>query len=125
METASALSAKDARDVVVFVVGSAYFQVVASEARLETAQAALASMRELNAQVADQFKSEVSPEIDTLRATVELHTTEQRVTDAANDLEKDKLTLDRITGIPLGQAWTPAGDYDYVALANDAANGLA
>jgi outer membrane protein TolC len=122
METASALSAKDARDVVVFVVGSAYFQVVASEARLETAQAALASMRELNAQVADQFKSDVSPEIDTLRATVELHTTEQRVTDAANDLEKDKLTLDRITGIPLGQAWTPAGEYDYVALASDAAN---
>jgi outer membrane protein TolC len=122
METASALSAKDARDVVVFVVGSAYFQVVASEARLETAQAALASRRELNAQVADQFKSDVSPEIDTLRATVELHTTEQRVTDAANDLEKDKLTLDRITGIPLGQAWTPAGDYDYVVLASDAAN---
>ena len=122
MEIASTLSAKDARDVVVFVVGSAYFQVVASAARLETAQAALASMRELNTQVADQFKAEVSPEIDTLRASVELHTTEQRVTDAANDLEKDKLTLDRITGIPLDQAWTPGGDYGYIALPNDEGN---
>jgi outer membrane protein TolC len=121
-EAASALSSKDARDVVVFVVGAAYFQVVASQARLETAQAALTSMRELDTQVADQFKSEVSPEIDTLRARVELHTTEQRLTDATNDLEKDKLTLDRITGIPLDQAWTPAGDYGYVALPNDEAN---
>jgi outer membrane protein TolC len=122
METASELSAKDARDVVFYVVGAAYFQVVASQARLETAQAELASMRELNTQVADQFKSEVSPEIDTLRASVELHTTEQRVTDAANDLEKDKLTLDRITGIPLDQAWSPSGDYGYVALPSDTAN---
>jgi len=118
-EAASALASKDARDVVVFAVGAAYFQVVASQAELETAQAALASARELDTQVADQYKSEVSPEIDRLRADVELHTAEQRVTDAANDLEKDKLTLDRITGIPLDQAWTPAGDYGYVALLPD------
>jgi len=118
-EAASALASKDARDVVVFAVGAAYFQVVASQARLETAQAALASSRELDTQVADQYKSEVSPEIDRLRADVELHTAEQRVTDAANDLEKDKLTLDRITGIPLDQAWSPAGDYGYVALLPD------
>jgi outer membrane protein TolC len=122
IETASALSAKDARDVVVFVVGAAYFQVVASRARLETAKAALASMRELNTQVADQFKSEISPEIDTLRADVELHSTEQRVTNAQNDLEKDKLTLDRITGIPLDQAWSPAGEYGYVALPSNPGN---
>jgi outer membrane protein TolC len=120
LEAASALDTKDARDVVVFAVGAAYFQVVASQARVETEQAALASARELDSQVADQYKSEVSPEIDTLRAHVELHTAEQRLTDAINDLEKDKLTLDRITGIPLEQAWTPAGDYGYVALLPDA-----
>lgn len=113
LEDASALETKDARDVVVFVVGAAYFQVVASEAQLRTAQAALASARELDSQVADQYRSEVSPEIDTLRADVELHTAEQRVTNAANQLEKDKLTLDRVTGIPLDQAWAPDRDYDY------------
>lgn len=63
LEDASALSARDARDVVVFIVGAAYFQVVASQARLDTAKASLASMRELNTQVADQFKSEVSPKL--------------------------------------------------------------
>lgn len=118
LESASILSTKDARDVVVFAVGAAYFQVVASQARLATAQAALASARELDEQVANQFKSEVSPEIDALRAHVELRTTEQRVVDAANDLEKDKLTLDRITGIPLEQSWAPSRDYDYTPLAN-------
>jgi len=120
LEAASALGTKDARDVVVFAVGAAYFQVVASQARVETERAALASTRELDTQVADQYKAEVSPEIDTLRADVELHTAEQRLTDAINDLEKDKLTLDRITGIPLDQAWTPAGNYGYVALLPDA-----
>lgn len=120
LEDASALGTKDARDVVVFAVGAAFFQVVASTARVETAEAALASARELDTQVADQYKSEVSPEIDTLRADVELHTAEQRLTDAVNDLEKDKLTLNRITGIPLEQAWTPKGNYGFVALIPDA-----
>lgn len=118
-EAASALGTKDARDVVVYAVGAAYFQVIASQARVETERAALASACELDTQVAHQYKSEVSPEIDTLRADVELHTAEQRLTDAVNDLEKDKLTLDRITGIPLEQAWSPAGDYGYVALLPD------
>src|ERR1700756_3020134 len=43
LESASALSAKDARDIVVYAVGTAYFQAVASQARVATADAALAS----------------------------------------------------------------------------------
>jgi outer membrane protein TolC len=116
LEAASVLNTKDARDVVVFAVGAAYFQVVASQARLATAKAALASAQELNTQVTNQYNSEVSPEIDALRAKVELRTAEQRVVDATNDLKKDKLTLDRITGIPLAQAWVPSRDYGYSAL---------
>jgi outer membrane protein TolC len=116
LESASALSAKDARDIVVYAVGTAYFQVVASEARLATAKAALASAQELDAQVTNQYKSEVSPEIDTLRAGVELRSAEQRVVDAGNDLEKDKLTLDRVTGVPLAQQWSPSREYEYTPL---------
>lgn len=70
-EQASALSTRDARDVVVYAVGIAYLQVVASAARVETAQAQLASARELDQQTADQLKNEVSPEIDSIRAQVE------------------------------------------------------
>jgi outer membrane protein TolC len=118
IESASALSTKDSRDIVVYAVGTAYFQVLASEARLATAHAALASAQELNNQVTNQYKSEVSPEIDALRARVELGTAEQRVVDATNDLEKDKLTLDRVTGIPLAQKWTAGREYGYTALPN-------
>ncbi|HTU44818.1 MAG TPA: TolC family protein [Bryobacteraceae bacterium] len=118
-EAASALSTKDARDVVVFAVGTAYFQVVASQARLATAKAALASAQEFATQVAHQYEAEVAPEIDSLRAAVELSAAQQRVTDASNDLEKDKLTLDRITGIPLEQQWSPAREYSFSALGQD------
>jgi outer membrane protein TolC len=118
LESASTLSTKDARDIVVYAVGTAYFQVLASEARLATARAALATAQELNNQVANQYKSEVSPEIDTLRARVELKTAGQRVVNATNDLEKDKLTLDRVTGIPLAQKWSPTREYGYTPLAN-------
>src|ERR1700733_11909737 len=50
LEWASAPSTKDSRDIVVYAVGTAYFQVGASEARLVTAHAALASAQELNNQ---------------------------------------------------------------------------
>ena len=116
LEVASALSTKDSRDVVTFAVGSAFFQVVASQARLNTTDAALSSAQELQRQVTDQYNAELSPEIDSIRAQVELKTAEQRVVDATNDLEKDKLTLDRITGLSLQQAWTPSQVYAYTPL---------
>jgi outer membrane protein TolC len=117
-ETASALSARDSRDVVVLAVGT-YFQVVASEARLATTRAALASAQKFQAQVAHEFESEVAPEIDSIRASVALHAAEQRVADAENDFEKDKLTLDRIAGIPLEQQWSPAHEYSYSPLSEE------
>jgi outer membrane protein TolC len=116
LEAASLLNTKDARDVVVFAVGAAFFQVIASEARVHTAQAQLASARELDNQVANQFKSEVSPEIDAIRAQVERQTAEQRLINASNDLEKDKLTLGRITGIPFEQPFTLRGAAEYYPL---------
>jgi outer membrane protein TolC len=119
LESASLLNSKDARDVVVLAVGAAYFQVIASEAQLATTKAALASARELETQITNQYKAEVSPEIEMLRAQVESSTAEQRVVNAANDLEKDKLTLDRITGIPLAQAWTPDREYGYAPLGSN------
>jgi outer membrane protein TolC len=88
-EQASQLSIQDSRDVVVFAVGTAYMQVIASAARVETAKAQLASARELDQQTANRVKSEVSPEIDSLRAQVERQSSEQRLTNATNQFEKD------------------------------------
>jgi len=102
-EQASILSVQDSRDVVVFAVGTAYMQVIASAARAETAKAQLVSASELDRQTANRVKSEVSPEIDSLRAQVERQSTEQRLTNATNQLEKDKLTLARIIGLAIDQ----------------------
>ena len=102
-ERASAFSIQDSRDVVVFAVGTAYLQVVASTARVETARAQLASARELDEQTANRLKNEVSPEIDSIRAQVERQSAEQRLTNTANQLEKDKLTLARIIGLAVDQ----------------------
>jgi outer membrane protein TolC len=102
-EQASILSVQDSRDVVVFAVGTAYLQVIASVARVETVRAQLASAGELDQQTADQVRNEVSPEIDSIRAQVERQSTEQRLTNAANQLEKDKLTLARIIGLAIDQ----------------------
>src|SRR6266404_5686283 len=102
-EQASILNIQDSRDVVVFAVGTAYMQVIASTARVETAKAQLASADELDRQTANRVKSEVSPEIDSLRAQVERQSAEQRLTNAGNQLEKDKLTLARIVGLAIDQ----------------------
>jgi len=102
-EQASTLSMQDARDVVVLAVGTAYFQVVAGAARVETVKAQLASARELDQLTANRVKSEVSPQIESLRAQVERQSTEQRLTNAANQLEIDKLALARITGLAVDQ----------------------
>jgi outer membrane protein TolC len=105
-QQASLLSSRDARDVVVYAVGTAYFQVVAADARVETTKAQLITARELDQQTADRVNSQISPEIDSLRARVERQSAEQQVTNAANDLEKARLTLARITGLPPDQMFT-------------------
>ncbi len=102
-EQASMLSIQDSRDVVVFAVGTAYMQVIASAARVETAKAQLTSAGELDQQTANRVKNEVSPEIDSIRSQVEQQSAEQRLTNATNQLEKDKLTLARIIGLAIDQ----------------------
>jgi len=116
-EQASALSATDARDVVVYAVGASYLQVVAAVARVDTARAQLASAQELDQLTADRVNAQLSPEIDSLRAQVQRQTAEQQVTNASNDLEKARLTLARITGLPIDQKFTKTDAAEYRALA--------
>lgn len=117
-EQASAFSARDARDVVVYAVGIAYLQVSASVARVETARAQLETAKQLDQQTRDQVRNEVSPEIDSVRAQVELQTAEQRLINATDALEKDKLTLGRIIGLPVDQKFALADSPAYRGLEN-------
>ncbi|MDQ1474516.1 MAG: hypothetical protein QOJ99_5996 [Bryobacterales bacterium] len=115
-ESASVSGIKDARDVVVLATGVAWFQVAASAARVETARAQVLSARQLDQQTEDRVKAEVAPEIDALRSRVERQTSEQRLTNATNDLEKDKLSLARIIGLPVEQQFVVTETAAYVPL---------
>ncbi len=112
-EQASMLDAKDSRDVVVLAVGSAYLQVIASAARVEAIKAQLASALESDQLTAHRVTSEVSPEIDSLHAQVALQSAQQRLTNAVNQLEKDKLTLARVTGLAIDQKFVLSDPLSY------------
>src|SRR5262249_15019599 len=95
-------SLEDARNVVVLAVGTAYLQVQASAARVETAKAELDVARELEDQTNNRVRSGLAAEIEGLRAAVERQTSEQRLTVVQALLDKDKLTLARVIGLPRG-----------------------
>jgi outer membrane protein TolC len=70
---------------------------------VETARAQLASAVELDPLTVDRVKSELSPEIDSIRSEVERQSAEQRLVNATNQFEKDKLALGRIIGLAIDQ----------------------
>jgi len=111
---AAELSLADARELVVLVVGAAYYQVVASAARLETARAQGKSSRTLEELAQNQVKSGLTPSIDGFRATVQRQTDEQRLAVYEAAFEKDKLTLGRLIGLPAGQRFAIATPVPYV-----------
>ena len=100
---AQKLSLEDAGNVVALAVGTAYLQVQASQARVDTAKAELDSAREFEAQVLTRVNSGLAAEIEGFRATVQRQTSEQRLAVVTANLEKDKLSLGRIIGLPGGQ----------------------
>lgn len=99
----SQYSVKDARDLVVLAVGFTYLQAIADEARVDTAQAQVNTAQALYDQAADQVKAGTSPNIDALRADVELKTRQQNLIASRNDFAIAKLTLARVIGLAPGQ----------------------
>jgi outer membrane protein TolC len=94
---------KDARDLVVLAVGYTYLQAVADQARIDTAQAQVDTAKALHDQASDQLNAGTSPEIDELRAKVELQTRQQQLIQAQNDFAIQKLAVARVVGLAPGQ----------------------
>jgi outer membrane protein TolC len=112
---AQRLSLEDSGNVVALAVGTAYLQVEASEARVQTAQAELAYARELEEQTANRVHSGLAAEIEGFRSTVQRQTSEQRLIVAQANLVKDRLTLARIIGLPMGQKFAITTKASYQA----------
>jgi outer membrane protein TolC len=113
---ASRYSYKDAREIVVLVVGNSYLQAIAAAARVETTEAQVKSAQALYDKAADQLKAGLSPAIDALRSQVELQTRQQQLIVARNDLAKTRLNLARIIGLPPGQEFVLTEKAPYQAL---------
>lgn len=104
---------KDARELVVLVAGNAYLEAITGAARVETAEAQVKTAQTIYDRAADQQKAGVIPAIDVLRSQVELQSRQQQLIVARNDFAKQKLSLSRIIGLPLGQEFTLADKAPY------------
>jgi len=113
---AAQLSYKDSREVVVLAVGNSYLQAIAAAARVETADAQVKNAQALSDKAADQLKAGLIPDIDALRAQVELRRRQQQLIAARNDLAKANLTVARVIGLPPGQQFVLTEKAPYQAL---------
>lgn len=104
-QKAATLSAQDARDVIALVVTGLYLQANTAASRIETGRAQVKSAQAVYDQAVDFRKNGVVPAIEVLRAQVELQTQQQRLIEYQSDVEKLKLRLARVIGLPDGQAF--------------------
>ncbi len=111
---AAQYNVRSARDLVVLVAGNLYLQTLAAGARVASAQAQLQTAQAIFAQATDLKESGIVPGIDVLRAEVQLGSERQRSTAATNELEKSKLQLARVMGLPAGQAFTMNEELPYL-----------
>ncbi len=112
---AAQLSAKDARELVMLVVGNAYLLVLADETRVSSVEAQVATAKVSLDQAAANHQAGTAPLLDELRARVDYQSLQQKLIAATNALEKDKLALARTIGLPLAQSFALADKAPYAA----------
>jgi len=112
---AAELSAQDARDLVVLVVGNAYLLALADETRIASVEAQVATAKVSLDQAVANHQAGTAPLLDELRARVDYQSLEQQLIVVRNALEKDKLALARVIGLPLEQSFTLADKAPYAA----------
>jgi outer membrane protein TolC len=111
---AAQYSYRSARDLVVLVASNAYLQALAASARTDSARAQQQTADALYRQAGDLRQNGLVAGIVVLRAEVQLSTERQRAAAARNELEKAKLQLARIIGLPIGQEFTLSDQLPYV-----------
>ncbi len=113
---AAQLSVQDARDEVVLSVGNAYLLVIADQARVASTAQQVETSRVSFEQARQQHLAGTSPLLDELRARVEFQTQQQNLIQAQATLDKDKLALARVIGLPVEQQITLTDSAPYKQL---------
>jgi len=96
-------------------VGS-YLQVTTAQARVVAARSQVESSRSVYQQASDRLKAGLNARIDVTRSQVQYQTDVQRLRAEQADVEKQKLNLSRVIGLPYGSDFTIAEDFPYTAL---------
>jgi outer membrane protein TolC len=112
---ASQLSAEDARQMVILTVGNAYLRILADQAQIDSTQAQVETSKVSLDQAISNHSAGTAPKLDQLRAQVDTQTLEQQLIVAHNTLEKDKLTLAGMIGLPMAQKYQLADAAPYAA----------
>jgi outer membrane protein TolC len=115
-ERAATLSVQDGRDLVVQAVASAYFQIAADIARIETSRTQVSMAQALYERAREQHRVGTTPAIDELRAEVQLKTRQLDLITQVNQREKDKLALGRVIGLASGQVFQLSDSAAYIPL---------
>jgi len=112
---AAQLTAQDARDLVVLTTGNAYLLVLADEAQVSSVEAQVGTAKVSLDQAVNSHQAGTAPLLDELRARVDYQTLQQQLIVAQNALEKDRLALARVIGLPLAQKFNLADKAPYAA----------
>ncbi|MBZ5509196.1 MAG: TolC family protein [Acidobacteriia bacterium] len=115
-EKTARFTVKDARELVVLVVGNEYLLTLASAARLDTAKAQLNTAQTIFQQTQDLKKAGVAAGIDVLRSQVQMQAQQQRVLAAQNQYEQQKMVLARTIGMPVAQQFQLTDAVPYAPL---------
>ena len=99
----AALSVKNARDLVTVGVGNAYLIIIADAARITATQAQIDADNAVFTNATRRHDAGTAIGIDVLRSQVELKQRQQQLVAVQNQYDKDKLSLGRIIGLPVGQ----------------------
>jgi outer membrane protein TolC len=113
---AAKLTAQDAKDLVVLTVGNAYLLCIADEARIAAVKAEMDTSKVSLDQATAAHDAGTSPRLDVLRAQVDYQNEQQQLISTSNQLEKDKLALARVIGLPLDQKYELTDTTPFVAL---------
>ena len=109
------LSEKDAQDLVVLTVGNAYLLVLADQTLVTSVEAQVATAKVSLDQAVANHEAGTAPMLDELRARVDYQTLQQQLIVARNGVEKDKIALARVIGLPLAQTFELSDKAPYSA----------
>ena len=104
-------AARNTRDLIVLAVAGSYLQLLATGARVESADAQVKTFRAIYLQAVDRRTAGLATRVDADRSLVQLQTQQQRLRSLQADQQTQSLRLARIIGLPLGQRFVASEQY--------------